>query len=168
MQVALTAAAQGRTTVIVAHRLSTIRNAQHIAVIQVPPPPPPPPLPLPPAAPSARWSLLQVRPPTGGTRAAVGPDSTRSRETRSACWHWHDRTAGHSSVGTIGGLQKPLSSLGRSMRWQSIGGLVAVWAVRAGWWARQDGAILEAGTHQELMGRPGGAYVALVRHQQSK
>lgn len=36
VQVALTAAAKGRTTVIVAHRLSTIRNAEHIAVIQVP------------------------------------------------------------------------------------------------------------------------------------
>jgi ABC-type multidrug transport system fused ATPase/permease subunit len=45
---------------------------------------------------------------------------------------------------------------------------VVVRSVRAGRGWRQDGAILEAGTHQELMGRPGGAYVALVRHQQSK
>lgn len=35
VQVALDAAAQGRTTVIVAHRLSTIRNAGTIAVVQV-------------------------------------------------------------------------------------------------------------------------------------
>ncbi len=34
-QVALDAAAQSRTTVIVAHRLSTIRNANTIAVVQV-------------------------------------------------------------------------------------------------------------------------------------
>ncbi len=65
VQTALTAAAEGRTTVIVAHRLSTIRNAQHIAVIQVSPPPATA-LPLHPAAPSTCWLLLQVRPPTGG------------------------------------------------------------------------------------------------------
>lgn len=46
VQEALDRAGEGRTVILVAHRLATIRRADRIVVMQVPPSPPPPALPL--------------------------------------------------------------------------------------------------------------------------
>jgi hypothetical protein len=132
VQVALDAAARERTTVIVAHRLSTIRNATSIAVVQ-------------------DGTILE-------------------QDTLPTLHHLRNLLSHHHQlVGPLAPLCcAVLVALPGSTRPATLAcrrTCIRAGSSRADAWLT-CGACLAAGTHQQLMAKPGSGYSALVRHQQ--